>query len=207
MPSRSLRPHEALRLAELQANRLRTLLDVADRPGFDLYLLGALPRVDIKIDKSVTASGSTQWLYGAWRIRINASEPLVRQRFTLAHEFKHLLDAPLLTTTYRDLQSRIDAVQQIEQICDYFAACLLMPKRWVKRLWGEGEHDLALLAGVFDVSTVAMRRRLETLGLVDRQARSATIPLQKSWSYARPIPRRRIFNRLPSTAPVLLEAS
>ena len=178
MPTRQIQPWEAKRVAETQAYRLRMLLG-DNAPDFDTNELSNLPRVDVTLQPELAASGSTQWQNGAWRIRINSGDALVRQRFTLAHEFKHVLDAPLLDSTYALVAERIDGQQQIEWICDYFAACLLMPKSWVKRFWGEGVNQLDALADVFDVSTIAMKRRLEDIGLVDRQPRSlhnATTP-------------------------------
>ena len=52
-------------------------------------------------------------------------------------------------------------------MCDYFAACLLMPRPWVKRLWAQGAQDAAVLAATFNVSPAAMNRRLQDLGLVE----------------------------------------
>lgn len=46
-----------------------------------------------------------------------------------------------------------------------------MPKRSVKQLWGQGNQDLGELAGAFDVSTIAMKRRLDHLGLTQRTGR------------------------------------
>ncbi|MBK6439184.1 MAG: hypothetical protein IPF88_11405 [Candidatus Microthrix sp.] len=40
-----------------------------------------------------------------------------------------------------------------------------MPKRWVKRLWGEGTQSIPALADSFEVSTAAMRFRLDQLGV------------------------------------------
>jgi len=171
MPTRQIRTWEARRVAETQAYRLRILLG-DNAPGFDMDQITAMPRIEVSIDSDIAASGTTHWQAGSWRIQINGNEALVRQRFTLAHEFKHVLDAPLLDSTYASIADQIDGEQQIEQICDYFAACLLMPKRWVKRLWGEGITNLDALADAFDVSTIAMKRRLEDIGLVDRPTRS-----------------------------------
>ena len=51
------------------------------------------------------------------------------------------------------------------------AACLLMPKAWVRRLYFDhGLTDLRRLAHRFDVSQTAMRVRLESLGMI-RQIR------------------------------------
>ena len=41
-----------------------------------------------------------------------------------------------------------------------------MPRVLVKRLWGQGYQDLDILAATFNVSTMAMQRRLTNLGLV-----------------------------------------
>jgi Zn-dependent peptidase ImmA (M78 family) len=56
-------------------------------------------------------------------------------------------------------------------MCDVFAACLLMPRPWVKRLWAQGVQDLAVLAAVFNVSPAAMDRRLQELGLTEPRGR------------------------------------
>ena len=88
------------------------------------------------------------------------------------HEFKHVLDHPFISYLYPSTFTT-DADRQAELAADYFAACLLMPKRLVKRLWGEGVQRTTDLANAFGVSEVAMRYRLEQLGLVDRRARCA----------------------------------
>jgi hypothetical protein len=37
-------------------------------------------------------SGCTSWQNGRWLIVLNGAEPLVRQGFSFAHEFKHAVD-------------------------------------------------------------------------------------------------------------------
>lgn len=56
--------------------------------------------------------------------------------------------------------------QQIELICNYFAACFLMPRTWVKRAYGSGIQDEEALAGLFKVSVEAMHNRLIFLGYI-----------------------------------------
>lgn len=170
IPARSLQLWEAKRIAETQAARLRIILDATDA-NFDTNNLARLPRVNIERSASLLASGSTTWQAGSWRVRLKSTEALVRQRFTVAHELKHIIDAPDASRMYSAIRDRIDGERQVEAICDYFAACLLMPKRWVKRLWGEGNRELVQLAEAFDVSPVAMKRRLEHLGIVPRPNR------------------------------------
>ena len=116
-------------------------------------------------------SGFTTWERGAWRIGINSDEPLVRQRFTLAHELKHVLDASHEDTIYGHLSTGPAKDRHIEAVCDHFAASLLMPRGWVKKLWGQGIQDLDVLAQHFDVSLTAMHIRLQNLGLIQPQPR------------------------------------
>jgi len=52
-----------------------------------------------------------------------------------------------------------------ELLADYFAACILMPREWVKRKWAEVEN-LDRMAEIFDVPKPAMCIRLRQLGLV-----------------------------------------
>jgi len=101
---------------------------------------------------------------------VNAHEPLVRRRFSLMHEFKHVLDHPFIDYLYPDSWSK-DHGGRAEQTADYFAACVLMPKRLVKRLFGEGVQHVGDLAAHFGVREVAMRYRFEQLGLLDGRAR------------------------------------
>jgi Zn-dependent peptidase ImmA (M78 family) len=63
----------------------------------------------------------------------------------------------------------------LEQLCDFFAACLLMPRPWVKAMWASGVQDVVALAGHFEVSPQAMQVRLFQLGLMDPYLRCSGI--------------------------------
>lgn len=116
-------------------------------------------------------SGYTTWRRGRWLIALNAAEPLVRQRFSLFHEFKHLLDHPVIATAYNQARGQRPA-DWTEPLCDYFAACVLMPKAWVKRAYcQDGIQQLSKLARHFGVSQTAMRIRLLNLGLIEPEPR------------------------------------
>jgi Zn-dependent peptidase ImmA (M78 family) len=54
-------------------------------------------------------------------------------------------------------------------MCDFFAACFLAPRPWVKRLWAQGMQDAGELAAVFNVSPAAMSWRLNELGMTSRR--------------------------------------
>lgn len=172
MPDRPLRFAEACRIAELQANRLLKLTESTSAPLSEAAITEQ-PRIEVQRVGSLIGSGATAWSRGLWRIRINGAEPITRQRFTLAHEFKHILDAASEDVIYRHLPHGSARDRHIEAVCDHFAACLLMPKAWVKKAWGEGTQDLGQLSWKFEVSQQAMLIRLQYLGLVDPLPRHA----------------------------------
>lgn len=173
MPARPLTLLEAITRAELQANRLLELVGITDGPVPESVITDQ-PRLVVEHAFGLTDSGVSTWDHGAWRVQINGLEPHVRQRFTLAHEYKHVLDAPVEQQVYALLRNGEEPHLQIEKVCDHFAACLLMPKKLVKRVWGEGLRDAVSLAAHFDVSPQAMHIRLQTLGLIERPARCRT---------------------------------
>lgn len=171
LPNRPLRLFEALRIAELQANRLLEIADVETSP-VPSEIITRLPRITVDYDLDMPCSGASDWdtRRKSWVITLNALEPDTRQRFSLAHEYWHIVahsspgldDHGSLTVMGRE---------PAEAVAEYFAACLLMPKRLVKRAWGQGHQRLTELSDLFDVSPKAMKIRLEQLGLVDRAAR------------------------------------
>jgi Zn-dependent peptidase ImmA (M78 family) len=112
---------------------------------------------------------------GRWHIAVNSDDQPTRRRFTLAHEFKHVLDHPFVGVIYRDAKGK-PSDDQAERMCDYFAACRLMPRIWVKRAWGDGINDQRALAALFDVSATAMSIRLEQLGLSTPRRRYRQAP-------------------------------
>lgn len=166
MPARPLSFTDAKTVAELQAHRLLGLTASTSAPVSE-EVVTELPRIDVQRVGSLIGSGATAWSRGLWRIRLNAGEPPTRQRFTLAHELKHILDAASEDVIYGHLPAGPARERFIEAICDHFAACLLMPKTRVKRLWGQGIQDLSGLAWRFEVSQQAMLIRLQYLGLVE----------------------------------------
>lgn len=172
-----LRPRshaEALRLAELQATRLLALTDTTTGPVPE-GVVSELPGVEVRYatGRDAPVSGLCKWEKGRYLIVVNGLEPLGRQRFSLAHELKHVLDYPFVATLYPALPG-MTAAQRGELVCDYFAACLLMPRSWVKRAWcNDRIQEVAQLARRFDVSVQAMQVRLTALGLVEQPKRCA----------------------------------
>jgi Zn-dependent peptidase ImmA (M78 family) len=172
MPARPVALGEAYMLAERQAIELLRQLSVTNVP-VPVARIAELPRVEIQVEprhRMLNKSGfSHRWENGRWLIVVNRNDVPGRRRFTLAHEFKHVLDHSVANVAYAQL-GHGDAKRQqrqIEHICDHFAACLLMPRTVVKRAWGNGIQDVDALAGLFKVSVSAMQIRLDYLGLSD----------------------------------------
>lgn len=115
MPKRPLRFEEAKRIGELQAARLLQAGAISiGRVGEEL--ITELPRLDVQYRHGLIGSGITTWEHGAWRIAINADEPRVRQRFTLAHELKHVIDASHEDAIYRHLPAGPARQRHIEAV-------------------------------------------------------------------------------------------
>ncbi len=179
MPDRPLTMIEAFSVADRQATKFLALSAI-ELPAVPDAIICDLPRVKVERVSPLPASGLSQWTAGKWRIMVNGSEPPLRQRFTLAHEFKHVLDHPFIERCYPDVVGA-RGHERAEQICDYFAGCLLMPKSWVTRAYCDaGIQEIRLLARRFAVSQMAMRVRLLQLGLIEPEPRC--VPYRRSAS-------------------------
>jgi Zn-dependent peptidase ImmA (M78 family) len=151
---------EVLRHAELQASGLLQLAGVTE-PPVEESIIADLPRIRVERVEPARVQAAATWSHGRWLVLINGAMSQGRQRFSLAHEFKHILDHPSVSTLYRNADECVP-----EQACDYFAACLLMPRRWLRQAWAEGIRDVHVLARRFGVSPVAVKIRLLQIGLI-----------------------------------------
>lgn len=194
LPQRPVSYGEAITVAEHQANRLAALLGAESR-RVDEADLTALTRMGIERVPglaTVGTSGHSRYQQGRWVISIDGGESLARQRFTIAHEVKHIIDSarPRLYAQLTDAQ--------VERVCEHFAGCLLMSKRAVYRLWGEGVRTPEALALACRVSVAAMVVRLRILRLpinsgerqhYDCRRRASNFPPGEA---ARSLPRPRV---------------
>jgi Zn-dependent peptidase ImmA (M78 family) len=113
-------------------------------------------------------------------IGVNSAHPLVRQRFTIAHELGHhalhpgrelILDVPVRVNLRDKNSSTASDLQEIE--ANAFAAALLMPARLIREQVSqlpparrrEPDTTAAALARIFKVSDSALNFRLINLGL------------------------------------------
>jgi Zn-dependent peptidase ImmA (M78 family) len=179
VPHRPLYFNEARRITELQANRFRELqaIDSAELPE---DAITKLPRIRTIEVFHLPTSGVSQWTDGGWVIAVDAGEPWQRQRFSQAHELWHIINYRADDWLCAGGSYQSPSVRR-EQLADYFAGCLLMPKRHVKRLVGQGfgTNDLA---DTFGVSPRAIEVRLMQLRLNEAKSRCAGPPRGTAFS-------------------------
>lgn len=168
MLARSLTPQEARIVAERQATLLLELLGITT-PSVDVELVMELPNIEVEVIPDLPQSGLSSWEKDHWLIKINADDSLWRCRATLAHELKHVLDDPFVELLYPGYLPYREHAPEAEFICEYFAGCVLVPRKWLIDTWENGQHDPAALAGLFDVSEALIRVRLRQVGLLPRR--------------------------------------
>ncbi len=149
-PKRVLSWAEDHAIAERQATLLLKLWGIAE-PPVPQFVIASLPGIVVEWRRDWPISGVSIQTRSHWQIVISGEEPRWRQRFSLAHEFKHVIDDPVIGRTHQHLPAPARSVRA-ERICDYFAACLLMPRPWIKRDWCGGMQNSFLLAKRYSVS-------------------------------------------------------
>ncbi len=172
VPTRSLSFEEALQRAEIQASRLLRMQGITF-PAVPNEVITSLPKIEVQLT-SMPVSGSAHWEDARWLIQLNELDHPTRQRFSLLHEYKHILDHPFGDYIEpKSIKGSMETHGQLaERVADHFAACVLMPKAWVKTAFCSRTQNIAELADLFEVSPRAMNFRLSQLGLltIDRCA-------------------------------------
>jgi Zn-dependent peptidase ImmA (M78 family) len=168
LPDRPLTVTEALRYAERQAHRLLQLHNIRDVP-VPIEVITELPKIVVEYDDDLpryVASGASSWDANGqrWVISINPFEPPTRQRLSVLHEAKHILDHyhPGL---HGGSPQRLYGLDPVEYIADYFAGCVLVPGRWLRQAFNDGIQRVEDLAELFDVSPRAIQVRLAQVNL------------------------------------------
>lgn len=137
-------------------------LKIARAAGVEVYVTTFKPEDGEDVSGSVVILNSEPVIYVA------RDHPLVRQRFTIAHELGHIALGHLagkegeLVDNAKRLRSATWDIE--ERAANGFAAELLMPGQWVKEAVSAGIRSIPELATLFGVSNQAISIRLENLG-------------------------------------------
>lgn len=100
-----------------------------------------------------------------WIIGVNQNHHIHRQRYTLAHEFAHFCLHKNENNHFEDeIFYRDENQTSIEYAANAFAANLLMPEDLVKIEIEKGIVTLKALASTFEVSILAIKNRILSLG-------------------------------------------
>ncbi|MBV9869339.1 MAG: ImmA/IrrE family metallo-endopeptidase [Frankiaceae bacterium] len=161
-PTERLSTREALHLAERQAEAFRDLTSTTGA-RVSLDALRKLPHMRILRSRSLLWSGLSYWSGKDWVVCLDATEPTRRQRLTAFHEYKHIIDHGRAHIIYG---ADAAAADRAELVADYFAGCVLIPRRPLRQAWRSGMRDVNALARMFEASTRAVEVRLVQLGLV-----------------------------------------
>jgi IrrE N-terminal-like domain len=146
-----IRQHQ--RSAPVDVHRIARALGLAVHPALELG-----DGISGKLARDAKRGGAS-----GYAIFVNASEPLVRQRFTVAHEIAHFVlhrdrvgDELVDDAFYR---SRLSG--RLEAEANRMAADILMPFPLIKELMrSEGLRDIPGLARRLQVSQAALKIRL-----------------------------------------------
>ncbi|MBA7706562.1 hypothetical protein ES703_115416 [subsurface metagenome] len=105
--------------------------------------------------------GALWHLNGIWIILLRNDDTPATKRFTLFHEAFHILAHRKSTPVFSKRGTAEGTFNEL--LANYFAACMLMPARWVTEKWEEA-NDLKQMAKIFQVSKPEMCIRLKCLG-------------------------------------------
>lgn len=133
-------------------------------------------------------------------IVVSSEAPYARSRMNVAHEFGHLV---LHGAVGDGVEMDFETFKLVESQAWRFAGALLLPAdSFLKDVYSTSLDALLLLKEKWGVSVAAIIRRLDTLGILDReQVKYLNIQLrQRQWSKAepgddKPRERARLFNR------------
>jgi hypothetical protein len=152
--------------------------------------IGRINRDGVSPDDKGWVSGALRYVPGhkLTRVVLESRDPLPRQRFSLAHEFAHILRAregktpeqvrrePLAEVRRPNDRADDDAKycseKPDEYFADLFAHMFLVPSAAVRAMGGCGT-SVEDMATRFKVTVTTMRRRLEYLGF-EEEAQAVT---------------------------------
>jgi len=165
---------EARIIAERQAAHMLRLLRIK-KPSVEIERVLTRAPIQIETVPHLDNSAYSGWKDDHWHILMNADESIWRSRASLAHEVKHVLDDPFREVLYPNWprNSLLPAPDEAEQICDYFAGCVLVPEPFLLDAWRSGTCDVPALAQLFEVSPSLIAVRLRQTGILPPRHRES----------------------------------
>jgi Zn-dependent peptidase ImmA (M78 family) len=125
-------------------------------------LLDNYRNVEVRLVPLTAHHGAIWNLGNDWIIQLNKNDTPARRRFTLFPGAFHILAHCRATPVFR--KRGLEAGCFNELVADYFAVCMLMPKKWVKEKWVEAKN-ISRIAEIFGVTEPQMWLRLKVLNL------------------------------------------
>ncbi|RZA15660.1 MAG: ImmA/IrrE family metallo-endopeptidase [Proteobacteria bacterium] len=108
------------------------------------------------------AKEDDRWFYVC---EFNRDEISYRNRFTIAHELGHVVLGHVTDERSPKRDTTFTNDDPDERFANAFAAALLMPEKFVRKLY-RSARGIQELADAFGVSTAAMNFRLKNLGIM-----------------------------------------
>ena len=119
--------------------------------------------IEIRLVPLKRYHGAIWYLNDGWVIQVNANDSPARRRLSIYHEVFHMLAHRKTTPVFRHRGCEGGSFN--EMLADYFACCILMPRKWVKATWGQ-VWDLGRMTKIFCVEKPVMWLRLREMGLI-----------------------------------------
>lgn len=154
------------KLVRRLANRYQAEAGI-DRPPIPADLITqADDKLSIEIRQvPLKAHHGAVWrLSDCWLVQLNSNDTPARQRFTLYHEIFHILAHSKANPVFKkSLCSRDGSFNEL--LADHFSAGVLVPGKWVKKIWPEVK-DINQMMAIFDVPRPVVWFALKHLRLI-----------------------------------------
>jgi IrrE N-terminal-like domain len=162
IPDHDLTLNDLLQVIDLQAATLLMLSNVSRAPT-PSEVVHAIPSIRVE-DTRLPLSGFSYWNGHQWILSLHADEPHPRRRFTLLHEFAHIVWHGYEQSLFPNL-STTAASHLAELAANYFAGAVLLPRHLLVHAWHHGDRNVDQLASKFRVSPETVTIGLAQIGL------------------------------------------
>ncbi|HEX8101641.1 MAG TPA: ImmA/IrrE family metallo-endopeptidase [Solirubrobacteraceae bacterium] len=136
-------------------------------PGIDVYGLASAFGAHVEVRSDIPEDGRLEDSPRTTRILLRGRSREERRRFTLAHELGHLVMAE--PAVFHQVHAMLDYEDlDLEQLCDAFAAELLMPRRWLVSEFEGHPETLDVVDELVRQANVSIAAALTRLAIVLR---------------------------------------